>query len=318
MNRFVKDEKGTMLALTAISGVVIVLFASMAIDVSCILTARNQLQSGIDASALAGAIGLLTDTSESINRAIAIGGQNTCLNEQINIGPNNIDFPTSSRVRVQANRNVDLFFARIIGIHSVNISALAVAELGTIIGTNRMRPWALPDLGLVHGMQVVLKAGSLGAPATNPSFFYPIDFPPLNVGQPISGGDVYRDNIIYGSPYNVSIGDELQVEPGNMIGPTKQGIQDLINMDPDAYWSGSGIQNSAYPGTSSPRVIKIPLYNPNDPPNSGRNSITVVGLASFFVVGLNGNNVMGIFMSKITNGIFGTGNSLLMGTRLIM
>ena len=55
MNLFFKDEKGTILALTAVSGVMIILFASMAIDVSCILTARNQLQSGVDASALAGA-----------------------------------------------------------------------------------------------------------------------------------------------------------------------------------------------------------------------------------------------------------------------
>ena len=31
-------------------------------------------------------------------------------------------------------------------------------------------------------------------------------------------------------------GDLLLMEPGNMVGPTTQGIEDLIAQDPDAYW----------------------------------------------------------------------------------
>ena len=32
----------------------------------------------------------------------------------------------------------------------------------------------------------------------------------------------------------VRIGDVLQIEPGNMVGPTKQGVDELIGMDPHA------------------------------------------------------------------------------------
>lgn len=313
-----RHERGIIVVLAAIAMFSLLGFASIAIDVGCILTARNQLQCAVDASALAGASGLMVDQSEAVQRSIAVGRRNTCIQQAVILSPGDVDFPNSNQIRVRTNKSVPLFFAKIVRISSVRISAVAVAEIGTIVGTQGMRPWAVPDMGWTHGTPVVLKAGSLGAPATNPSFYYAIDFPPLNQGDPVPGANVYRDNIIYGTSSEVSIGDVLMVEPGKMAGPTKQGVDALISMDPSAGWDGCQITESAFPGTSSPRVVKIPLYDPNYPPDSGRNSITVVGLASFFVAGMHGGDVMGIFMEKITGGHFGSGHSLLKGVRLVL
>jgi len=311
-------ERGNILVIASVALFSVFGFASIAIDVGCILTAKNQLQSAVDASALAGASGLMVSDEAAVFRAVTVGGRNTCLQDSIQIRSEDVDFPGTDRVRVRAARDVPMFFAKVAGIRSVRVSASATAELVTIIGTGGMRPWGVPDMGWPRGTPVLIKSGSLGAPATNPSFYYPIDFPAINRGNPEGGAQTYKDNIVNGTPYTVAIGDEIQVEPGNMVGPTRQGVNELIAMDPDACWDGDEVVSSAFPGTSSPRIVKIPLYDPDLPPDSGRNTILVTGLASFFVLEIRGSgDVIGIFMQKITNGQRGHGNSLLKGVRLV-
>jgi len=310
-------ERGNILVLAAVALFSVFGFASIAIDVGCILTAKNQLQSAVDASALAGASGLLVDPAEAVFRAVSFGGMNKCLQDSVRIRSGDVDFPATDLIRVRAEKDVSLFFAKVFGIRSVRVSASATAEIGTIIGTGGMRPWGVPDMGWPRGTPVVIKSGSLGAPSTNPSFYYPIDFPAINRGDPEKGAQLYRDNIINGTPFTVAIGDEIMVEPGNMVGPTRQGVDALVAMDPTACWDGTRIVSSAYPGTSSPRVVKLPLYDPDLPPESGRNTIQVTGLASFFITGIHGGDVIGIFMEKITSGQLGHGNSTLKGVRLV-
>ena len=69
MRMLVKDERGNILVLTAAALMGLVMFASVSVDVSCILTARNQLQAAVDAAALAGASGLIVDQTTARNRA---------------------------------------------------------------------------------------------------------------------------------------------------------------------------------------------------------------------------------------------------------
>lgn len=318
MKSIVQQEEGSILVFSVIALISLLLFASMAIDVGCILTARNQIQSAVDAAALAGSAGLTVNQSEAIQRAITTAGNNTVIKQSLGIGAGNISFPTSYQVQVQASQDVNLYFAKIIGKNTATVSATAIAELRTIVGTPGARPWAVPDEGWSRGEWAVIKAGSKGAPSTNPSFYYPIAYPPINRGSPEKGASVYRANIIYGAGCEVFIGDEIMVEPGNMVGPTNQGVAELISFDPCASWDGSRIINSQYPGNSSPRIVKLPLYHPDHPPTPGRKTIHTVGLAAFFVVGMQGKDVMGIFMEKITTGTFGSGNSMLKGTRLIL
>ena len=96
MFKLFKNCKGNILAVTAISMFAIVLMMSFAIDVSQVLTARNQLQVAADAAALAGASGLITSQSLARSRAISFAAKNNCLNNGVNIGAGNISFPTAS------------------------------------------------------------------------------------------------------------------------------------------------------------------------------------------------------------------------------
>jgi Flp pilus assembly protein TadG len=316
MKRFFKSEAGNMLALTAAGLMAVMGFAALAIDVGCMLTARKQVQNAVDSAALAGASGLLASTSTASDRAIYYAGRNDCLNQSVQISAADVTFPSSGRVRVQATRNMQPFFSQVFGIRQVAITANATAELGSLQGTKGLRPFCMPRSGWDVGEEVVVKRGSNGASGTPHSFFYCVDFPPVNQGNPEQGASNYRDNIRNGTEYNVSIGDVLQVEPGNMQGPTSQGVNDLIDADPGAYWDGHQVSGSNS-GTASPRVIKVALYNPDNPPSNGRGEVTCIGLAAFFIDRMDGQDVVGRFIKTITTGDFGGGYSLLYKVKLI-
>ena len=309
------DEKGSVLAFSAVAMVVIMLFASMAIDVGCLLTAKNQLQAAADAAALAGATGLMISQSLATNRAVTIASRNTCINQPVMLGAGDVTFPTSSQIRVQASQNVNIFFARVVGINSVFVSAVAVAEIGTLVSTPGPRPFALPDMGWPPFSPVIVKAGNLNnpdAPARDAGFYYPIapDGP---------GAQEYLENIVNGCSSSIGIGSVIDVEPGNMIGPTNMGIDQILSQDPGAWFDplNCTIEGSSFSGYTSPRVIKVPLYDPDFAPDSGRNTITVTGLAAFFIMGVQGRDVWGIFLPKLDEGTAGSGNSLLYGAKLI-
>lgn len=140
------------------------------------------------------------------------------------------------------------------------------------------------------------------------SWYYAVDYGPINTGDPvITGANAYRDWIAADpcEPYIVSVGDQLQIEPGNMVGPTAQGLEDLINADPTAEWDeASGtIINSAFP--TSPRIIICPAFDPTigvQSDTQGRKYVTISKLMVLFAEQHTGSDVVGRFMRKATGG----------------
>jgi hypothetical protein len=112
-------------------------------------------------------------------------------------------------------------------------------------------------------------------------------------GGGASGAAVYRNNICSCNNSGVEIGQEYDIEPGNMIGPTNQGVEELISDDPGAYWDPSfgaagGIRGSAFDngGLASPRVIKVGLYDPTiQLQNPGMQTVRFNNFALFFLEG---------------------------------
>ena len=121
----------------------------------------------------------------------------------------------------------------------------------------------------------------------------------------------------------VEPGDKLQTETGNMSGPTRSGVNDLISNDSGAYWdTGSkSVKGSAYPDPLlSPRVVLIPFYSPLYPPTSGRSYVTVTQLGAVFIEGIDSRgNVTGRFLKAVPYSPKqnGTGNGMLAVARLI-
>lgn len=180
------------------------------------------------------------------------------------------------------------------------------------------------------GTQIVLKLSD-SKETVVPGHFNAVDYPPVNRGTPETGAAVYRLNImgcVDGSNTTVvADGDEVQVEPGNMVGPTNQGLDGLIADDPGATWdtATNSITGSKYADPmDSPRVALIPFYDPSRPQNSGRNSVYVYQLGAVFIESatksgeVTGRFIRGMAVSpKRTTGTCDTASASLFGVGLV-
>lgn len=151
-----------------------------------------------------------------------------------------------------------------------------------------------------YGTQLRLKPGNPHDSIT-PGWFLAVDLP-MAGGGPATGGQRYRTNIAQCNGLPVPIGSTLTNEPGNMIGPTAQGVRDLVALDPLASWTGgesghvTGGCMSAGTCTLSPRMVALPIFNVDTYLTgraSGRTDIVIVNILGFFIEGLEGNDVLG-------------------------
>lgn len=155
------------------------------------------------------------------------------------------------------------------------------------------------DLGLL----VELKAGG-PQDSIAPGNYYPVRLP-MPDGSLASGGDDYRWNIANCNGQVIEIGDTLENEPGNMVGPTAQGMQELIALDPNATWDTTEkrVENSCAQASTpcaphSPRIIAIPVYDTRafyDGRINGLVTLKIVNIIGFFVDQMQGNTVRGYF-----------------------
>jgi len=143
------------------------------------------------------------------------------------------------------------------------------------------------------GTNLTIRAGT--GNNISPSFYFSLAM------TDDTGGSDYRWNIANCNTTHYHSGDLLVQEPGSMVGPTVQGIDELIAKDPSAHYNSSTqkVEGSAF-GNHSPRVFPIPLYDPiyyDSGKRNGRNAdLKTANWICFFASGNNGNNISGIIV----------------------
>jgi len=108
------------------------------------------------------------------------------------------------------------------------------------------------------GLPLLLKPQTGGgntdpAPERMGNAFWLLDFDPnANTRQEIQTGCA-----------TAAIGDSVPYDNGSKTGPTRQGIDYLVQQDPGAYWDSGQVLGSAWPDwTQSPRVVIVGLIDP--------------------------------------------------------
>ena len=159
-----------------------------------------------------------------------------------------------------------------------------------------------------YGQPLVLKLGN-AEDRLSSGWFLALDL--LNAdGSSGSGGADYRNNIKNCNGTTYAIGETLTVssEQGNMVGPTRQGVEGggpggmgLTEKDPNATWNTTtkSIQGSCAPGicadgqwyARSPRIVPIPLFDIDaffaGSPN-GKTTVNITNIMGFFIEGMCG------------------------------
>jgi Flp pilus assembly protein TadG len=343
--KHINNNKGAAMIMVAVAIVMLFAFSVLAIDISIIMLAKTQLQNAADAAAISGATAYyLSSGNQSIatQEAIAIAGMNVAIQDSMRsviIGADDVSFPDEKRITVYTNRTeatgdpIQLYFLRVLDPLLNNLGemrAKATARVYPVSGTDCLKPWSFPDqwddadndsiydVGEFYdpavtgykapddiGKQIILKLRNSNK-SPRMGWYYAVDFAPINTEEPtITGADAYREWIATCEPFMVTTGDKLQIEPGNMQGPTAQGVEALITLDPTAEWdpvSGTVI-NSAFP--TSPRIIKCAIFDPTvgiQTDVNGRDYVIVVKVLAAFLEEFNGSDVTARFIRRVSDG----------------
>ncbi len=269
------------------------------------------------------------------NRALRDSAGASNRMESVVITDADVTFPQARRILVTTHRTAATgdqflnYFLRIFDNNNGgtgNMTARAAADYFFVCGGKCLEPWAPPDrwndangngkynVGELYdpvttgytnsdlGHQITLVLGNGNQAAFGAFEYYEADFPPVNKGNPISGGDQYRDWMCLGcldNSFTVEPGDQLRVEPGRKTGPNKVGLDCIIASDPGARWdvSSGTVINSAYP--ISPRIVKCALFNPSIGlvSSGGGKQVTVTKIMVVFVESAPSNDqIVGRFM----------------------
>lgn len=342
-----RDERGMTLVMVA-TGLVAFLSATMlAVDVGMLMVARTEAQSSADAGALAGAVALGFDdfddrstTGPAVRNAIAasMAADNGVMNKLVSVFPEDVTFPTNTRVRVRVQRStvrgnpLSTFIAPMFGVPTVDIGAEATAEVSPANAMTCVKPFTVPDKWIEKQTPPWDPTDTFdafdkkGKPLANPDIYIPIGqtgytgynaetdkgtlielkagtgdqiapsfYFPYAIGDS-SGADDYSWNIGNCNTTMMGFGDLLTAEPGNMVGPTRQGMDELIARDPSAYWDtyNNKAVSTMHP---SPRIVAIPLFDPvyyDEGKRNGRNAdLKAVNYMGFFIEEMQGNTVLG-------------------------
>jgi len=143
------------------------------------------------------------------------------------------------------------------------------------------------------GRQINIKAQDPNSPyVANPGVFYPWQIPSDPSEVPCKGGtgggaSAYRNDICSCNNSTVELGKPYPIKTGNMVGPTAQGVDELIKDDPNAVWDAStqSVKNSTFGSgwMNSPRVVKLALFAPGQITGSGMTTIKFNNFALMFI-----------------------------------
>ena len=238
--------------------------------------------------------------------------------------------------RTAARSNaIPTLMGTIFGLNTINISAAATGEASPANTIECVKPFMIPDKWIEHQDPGGWSVNSTfdmydnrGRPIANPDEYhgdltapnytgynndrdrgllltiragtgnniYPTMYYSWSMPSAI-GGDYYRDNIAGCNQTHLAPGYLMTQEPGDMTGPTGQGIDDLIALDSGAIWEPlpgcNCVKNSAY--GVSPRVVPIPVYDPvyyAEGKHNGRNAdFKLANWIGVFIVRRQGNQV---------------------------
>lgn len=282
-------SRGQVLALTALLLAVLVATGALALDVGRAQMERRVLAKAADAAALAGVQRLPGDPAGARAEAlryVALNGPGRQAEAEVSADS------TAITVRVRSD-GFRLYLGALLGRDSLGLEKRATAAVRSVVEADSVMPWGLRESArqrATYGSVVTLKYDSQDASRG--------DFGALAIGG--SGASNYRENIVNGA--RMRVGSVYQVETGNMIGPTRQGVTERLSATDPAcdsfdevfdYDSQAGVWRFRTPrcnpwsgeGAGSRRVVLVPVVG--DPTGGGTKQVTPMGFALLFLEGLD-------------------------------
>lgn len=270
-----EKERGSIVVLVALGLTVLLGFGTLVTDIGLLYVEKAKLQNAVDAAALAGVQELPSNPSRARLIAQDYANQNGTPTISVHFEANN------SKITVTAEKKVPTVLARIWGITEGEVSAKASAMMVPPTSLSGAMPFSIEKQDFVYGVTYTLKSGS-DKDEDNAGVRYPGWFGALRLGG--SGASNYEDNIKYGYKGTLSIGDILEIENGNMSGPTEKGINNRLAQD-------TRIPKNTFDNydRNAPQIVYVPIVEIIDRDGDSVHQVKIVGFAAFFLEGVAGN-----------------------------
>ncbi|MDF9406927.1 pilus assembly protein TadG-related protein [Pelotomaculum isophthalicicum JI] len=288
------DQKGFAMVIITAGMVGLLGFTALVTDIGMLLLNKQKLSNAVDAAVLAGAQELPVNPVQAINTAENYVLTNGYIPDQPTVSAYNGRQDT--QITVSATKQVNYFFARVLGLYSGIVSAQASARVAGLSSYKGAAPLAIPNQTFDFNTRYTLKQGSN---SPEPSPLGPGTYGALSLGG--TGASNYEDNLKYGYDGKLTVGEEIDTETGNMSNPTKRAIDyrmDLCNHSPACTPSNFD------PGC--PRILIVPVYEPIVIDHGQVAKIRIIGFAAFLVDRVtaqgNENYIEGYFIKMVVEG----------------
>jgi len=279
-----KSDLGSIAFLSALILTVLLGFAAISTDMALLYAEKSNLQNAVDASALAGAQELPDEPEQAISTALQYGAENGVTVTIAEVTSDN------KEILVSTEKNTSLFLARVLGIDSQIVTAsarAAVLPAHTLVGA---APLSITMQDFVYGEEYNLKSG-----AQDGEHGW---YGPLRLDG--NGANVYRNALAEGCDVPLTIGQIVEVEHGNMSGPTAQGLEMRLNSD-------TRIPRNTFADhdRDAPQIIYIPVVEVVSRNGQSIHEVCILGFAAFFVESVSGNGndsiINGRFLKTIVS-----------------
>jgi hypothetical protein len=280
-----KEEKGSTIILAAISLLVLLGMAGLAIDGSLIYMTKSKLQKAANAAVLSGAQDLpfteqkVTDT---VHYVLNAHDESTSMAE--------IEIELEKKVGLNLTQEVNLTFASIFGFEKVDVKVHAAAGLypfGKAVGAV---PLGVDDSKpLEYFKEYQLKVGPSESEYGN--------FGILALERP--GAKTYEENLRNGYQGEIKIGEIVNTQTGNIAGKTIDVIQERVN--------GCSQPPGDYSIRDCSRIILILVYKPYAYEAGQMKQVQVTGFAYFYIkapMDSKDTSITGVFIKRAGTGTY--------------
>lgn len=255
------EESGNSLILAAMSLLVLLSIAGLAIDGGMLYMTKAELQKTANAAVLSGAQELTNNEPkvDEVTRSIVAAHNNGSTID-------NISIDMEKKVAIDLSKSVSLAFSKLFGMETVNVHAHSAAELRTMGRAEGAAPLGIDDsIPLEFYKEYQLKVDTSGVEYGN--------FGVLALGS--TGARSYEENLRNGYQEELAVNDIIATQTGNIAGKTREVIKEKINSCPE-------LPRDIHDRDCS-RIILIPVYTPYSHDVNQVKEVKITGFAYFYI-----------------------------------
>ncbi len=284
IKQLVNRENGNALILVSLAMVGLLGMTGLVIDGGSLFMTKSHLQKSANAAALSGAQALFIDedsVKKVVNEVLEFHKEDMHLN--------NLEVIEEKRVNLQLRKEVPLIFSSIFAQDTAPVEVNAAAEIGVMSSAVGAVPLGIDErFQLEFNKPYELKTDTTGVNAGW--------FGILALGGP--GAATYYDNFKNGYKHEISVGDVIDTQTGNVAGPTKSAVKERIDKCP--YTMQKGIEKKCS------RIVLVPVYQAYTQTSNQVKQVKVKGFAYFYLtepISGNDTSIHGMFIKLTGPGI---------------